>query len=202
MSIQNSHKTHDLFFGFLTIKKLNELLHRADIKTHYLENQINNEFMKNGLQNVYAKVELTKNKLDEYSIYVNFFNTPTNQQFGHLSFHLMPTIKNRTRYGLGRLHARNNKNTQRNHTLRINQSGNTIFMKLVPYPVVIRDEIQTPINITLSILNQYFDINSDYYLSNKLTNHSNKVHPFQSQIISQMNKSKTPIKNTRKVKHT
>lgn len=115
MNFKNIYKSHELFFNTLTLKKLKELLQRADKTSRVLESHINNE-----LTDYYSSVNIVKNKFNECGIYINFF-TKNNEKVCHFSIHLHPenNIKSRN----GRLHFSNNRNINRVHTLKINKSG-------------------------------------------------------------------------------
>lgn len=206
--MSTSKSTHEQFFKFLTKKKLNELLYRADTKTRFLENQINTELQQHQTS-VKCTVNIQQNRRQECSIYITFYpkNAPIQKdnELYHISFHLYPEIQ--LNENIGRMHVRNTKNKNRKHTIRINTSQslnteNSIRMTLVDYPIVARETTRQNVDIVLSVLNTYFDPDSPNYLGNRIvTPKFNEPHNYHTTIITQFKRKKKEFRNTRKQSH-
>lgn len=124
--MEENSKTHDLIFKYLSKKKLNELLLRAD--KGVLEEEINKRLK--GFTNLIAKAKVSTNETDnKCSLYVNYYNSQ-NKQVGHISLHFSPKSPGKNPSTIGRMHPKNNRNTQRRYTLRFNDKENTIRMSL------------------------------------------------------------------------
>lgn len=207
--MSTSKTTHDQFFKFLTKKKLNELLYRADTRTRFLENQINTELQQQQTS-VKCTVNVQQNKRQECSIYIAFYpkSAPIQKEneVYHISFHLYPELQ--LNENIGRHHVRNTKNKNRKHTIRINtpqslNTENSIRMTLVDYPIVSRESTRQNVNIALSVLNTYFDPDSPNYLGNEITSlNYDKKHKYYTNIFEQFKRKKKEFRNTRKHSHS
>jgi hypothetical protein len=69
-------------------------------------------------------------------------------------------------------------------------------MYISDYSSPIRKELKPCFDISIEVLNNYFNPKSEYFLGNKLF--ENTYHDCYKYIIRRMEKSKTPIRNTRK----
>ena len=207
--MSTSKTTHEQFFKFLTKKKLNEILYRADSRTMFLENQINTELQQQQTP-VKCAVNVQQNKHQECSIYIAFYpkNLPIKKEneLYHISFHLYPELQ--LNENIGRLHVRNTKNKNRKHTIRINTlqsltTENSIRMTLVDYPITARESTRQTVNIALSVLNTYFDSDSPNYLGNRIvTQKFKEPHYYRDQIFKQFIQKKKEFRNTRKQSHS
>jgi hypothetical protein len=207
--MSTSKTTHEQFFKFLTKKKLNELLYRADTKTKFLENQINTELQQQQTP-VKCAVTIQQNKHHECSIYIAFYpkKLPIKKEneLYHISFHLYPELQ--LNENIGRLHVRNTRNKNRKHTIRINtlqslNTENSIRMTLVDYPITARESTRQTVNIALSVLNTYFDPDSPNYLGNEIASlNYDKKHKYYTTIFEQFKHKKKEFRNTRKQSHS
>lgn len=205
--MSTSKTTHEQFFKFLTRKKLNELLYRADARTRFLENQINAELQQT---NVKCTVNVQQNKHQECSIYISFYprsaSIQKENELYHISFHLYPEFQ--LNENIGRIHVRNTKNKNRKHVLRINtpqllNTENSIRMTLVDYPIVARESTKQNVNIALAVLNTYFDPDSPNYLGNRIVSPRFKEpHNYRTHIFTQFKRKKKEFRNTRKQSHS
>lgn len=205
--MNNTYKSHKQFFQILTKNKLNELLNRADKQTRYLETEINTQLLPDYISDIRVSSESDeKNKIKpECSIYINFFKGPT--KIGHYSFHLYPektNLESATRK-LGRLHIKNNRNTRFKYVLDIQKqyspSNQANYLQLSFNKSKAFDKgLEKCVKVTQTVLNNYFNPNHERYLGNHLTKLGNQQHKCFSIIITSMNKAKTPMRNTRKVK--
>jgi len=193
--MEDTYKSHEIFFHSVTPKKLNELLHRADDKSRTLETHINTK--------LHESICTSRIKIDTSgvcSIYITFKDIYTKNDIGHISFHL--TVDKKTKYGtkntLGRFHAINNKDSNRKHTLKMNRVNNSLRMSVVPYPGILNNKFKECIDTALSVLNEYFNPGSDIFLSNTLTKYSSQTHPCSTIIQRTLEKHKRPLKTTRK----
>jgi hypothetical protein len=145
----NAHTTHKLFFETLTRRRLNELLHRADKGTKYLENQLNERLQDIGSE-LTATSEVKKNKWNECSIYISF--KKDDNEIGYISLHLMPEIKmNNSARKYGRLHSQNKRNRtvrQIVHITRLNEDSMKI--KLVAYHAFASGQLKQILTFVLS----------------------------------------------------
>ena len=205
--MNNTYKSHKQFFQILTKNKLNELLNRADKRTQYLETEINTLLppeYKSVVNLMSEPDKKTKTKL-ECSIYINFFKGPT--KIGHYSFHLYPEKKNiepETRKN-GRIHIKNNRNKRFKYILDIQKqyspTNQTDYLQLLLNKSRAFDKgLEKCVVVTQSVLNNYFNPNHEKYLGNHLTNLGDTKHKCFSIITTSMNKAKTPMQNTRKIK--
>lgn len=160
-----AHNTHEIFFRKITRNKMNEFLNR--VSTKYLENQINQK-----LEEYRAITKLNINNCK--NVYIEFKDKNQNK-IGHISFHLSKEKKNMTNTSLrkGRLHIVNNRNTQKYHTLRVNYKNELLTLS-VNSPLKLNKELDHCIDTTISIINSYLDINSDYSLQYKLSSMGDK----------------------------
>jgi hypothetical protein len=187
---ENTYKTHDLFFEVLSKNKLNELLNR--ISSGYLTNQINNN-----LQNYIVKCEIKDNICDTY---IHFYEINTGKQIGHISFHLDKLNKQLNYYSLqkGRFHVVNNRNRNRYYTLKINRTNDNSIIMYVKSNLTMKDNLSECTTVTLNILNDYFNPNSNLYLQYRLTKYGNKNHICIDKIYERVNKKgKSYLSNTR-----
>lgn len=196
--MNQNEQTHDIFFKYLSKKKLNELLLRSDRTENrkILQDEINKRLK--GVSKLVAQTNISDDGNYFCSLYINFINV-NNEQVGHISFHFSPRISDKKRTqlsNLGRAHGKNNKNKLRNYTIRFDKTEDSIKMSISKYALPIRQELKECVNISLEVLNNYFDPNLNYFLGNK--EFSNIEHKCYKYIVSQMAKSKTPISNTRK----
>jgi hypothetical protein len=195
--MDDSYKTHDLFFKIITRNKLNELLYRADERTNYLETQINNN-----LTDAKCVVSLS-NKGNYCDIFIEFIDF-NDKRIGHLSFHITSENKGIKREN-GRFHAKNNKK-HFVYTLKFQKfkRAKNFNEYLIMYfnSKINSSEFENCLKTTLTILNEYFNPDSKLYLKHKMTKLSEqpKPHPCLEIIEEQMtSKFKTRLKNTRKV---
>ena len=201
--MNNTYKSHKQFFQILTKNKLNELLNRADKQTRYLETEINN-LLPQGFR---SEVEVSKNTSNKCSIYISFYKSPNPDKFAHYTFHLYPentTMPPSTRKN-GRLHIKNNRNKRFRYVLDIQkQYSSTIqndYLQLsLDKSKAYSKDIEKCVSVTQSILNNYFNPNHETYLGNHLTNLGDTKHKCLNIITTSMNKARTPMKNTRKIK--
>ncbi len=189
--------TQEKFYKFLTIKKLNELLHRVDSSTRFLENQINIQ-----LNGFYCKSNVYVNNINEYSIYIHFFNQ-LNQQIGHLTMHLYPDNPSKSNAKNGRIHIKNNRNSKTlKYPIRFNRVNGNIRLSITT-PLIMKDDLRYCSDATIAILNTYFLPLSENYLSKPKTQYQRTHHRFLNNILSQMAISQTSsIRNTRKRSYT
>lgn len=185
-------KTHDIFFNFLTRKKLNELLLRAEETNgrKILEDQINQRLQ--GISPIVARTEVSTSQNSYYcSLYINFINR-YGKQIGHFTFHFSP---NSQKFGnIGRLHPKNNRNTQKRYTFHFNkniQINNSIRMSISVSPQMISSELKEPFQKCIDVFNDYFNPENDYYLGKQIF--SNQTSKCYSYLINELKKSK---KNT------
>ena len=197
-----AHKTHDLFFNIITKNKLNELLNRADNSTKYLETQINNN-----LNNASCNVNISS-KNTHCDIYIIFFDLK-GDRIGHISLHITSDNKDISNASAknGRFHAKNNKNRNYKYTFKFNKVKDSFILLYIDREITtkIRKEFEDCLNVTLTILNEYFDPNSKYYLKHRLTKYddNHKPHKCLLKIENKMKTAfKTRLKNTRKVHHS
>lgn len=191
----SSKNTHNNFFHALTPKKLNELYHRA--ATGVLMRHINKQ-----LQGGFCTTRITKNVNNKNwpcSIYINLFNQQK-IKIGHISLHIKPDNKY-IQNNSGRLHTCNNRNKRLKSSLIIeqvyNNIQNTISIKLGTSSII-EPELEQMINTINIVLSSYFDPKSKLYLSNKLTPISKTLHDCLNYVVNIMNRTQTPIRNTRK----
>jgi hypothetical protein len=184
-----AYETHEIFFKKITHKKMNELLNR--FSTKYLENQINQELDK------YKAITKISNSEEAQCmhLYISFYDQNKNE-VGHISFHLNKENKDMSNNAKrkGRFHIVN-KNKQKYHTLRVNNK-NDLFLLRVNSTLKISSELDKCISVTLPILNNYFNTESQYSLKYNLTNLKDKENKCL-QIISGRN-IRTRFRNTRK----
>jgi hypothetical protein len=188
--MENTQLTHDIFFRVITQKKMNELLHRADPSTRFLENEIN----------MLLVGAVCKTRIGgDCSIYINYFSN-NGEEIGHISLHIIPENKTMRRYKVGRLHAKNASNINRRHTMRVTNTngGTSMRLNIVRYPTIIRPAFMDCIRPTLDILNDYFDIHSQRSLQYALTENISNKHRCFDIIRMKMSSSKTPLRTTRK----
>jgi hypothetical protein len=189
--MESSKETHQNFFSVLSPNKLNELYHRAS--SGLLQKHINEK-----LQDGYSVVILGKRNF-YCSIYIKLF-TKDGKQIGHISLHLDPANKH-IKTSNGRLHTCNNISTNRKYPLIIeriiDENQNSISMSLNTYPKI-KNILYQMVNITLSILELYFNPRSELYLSNHLTPNSNSNHECSGYVIGQFNKTRKKLQKTRK----
>ena len=185
--MSNSHLTHDIFFRVITQKKMNELLNRAEPRFNILATDINN--------NLTSGV-CTTNIGRDCSIYITFYNNDGGEM-GHISLHLYPSIRDRKNSEIGRLHAKNARNRNRRHTIRVNSSpgGNSMRLSIIHYPTVISKSFEPYINTTLNILNEYLDVTSPKSLKYAFTT-NHEAHECLDIIINQFKKTKSPLRTT------
>jgi hypothetical protein len=191
--MENTYKSQRLFFERITPNKLNELLKRADLSTHVLEDDINGV-----LQGVQCEVEIRTNKsTNKHSIYIHLFDyIPQKRQIAHVSIHMYPE---RMKSNIGRIHARNNVNNQRSHTVKVHKNAtNKIKLSVTSYPSVIRPQLKKPIDEVLRILTDYLDPLSPLFLGLKRTQYPKNKHTNVSNIVGQFSRSKTPLRTTMK----
>ena len=157
------HESHEIFFKTITRNKLNELLNR--ITTGYLQNQINR------LLKGYKVITEIKKCID---IYIKYYDI-NDIEIGHISFHLDKVNKNMSISGKrkGRLHVKNLRAQKRYYTLRVTHKNDLYNMK-VNSPLKMKQDLEYCINITLKILNDYTESQSQYFLGKRLTNLGNK----------------------------
>jgi hypothetical protein len=165
--MESNVDTHTLFFKIMTPKKLNELLHRASGQNSILQRDINNKLksLNIGFAQVRLVQELDKQDGEEIcSLYINFINQ--NGKFGHISFHFDTKRSIYKKNIVGRFHARNNRNNTRKYAFRINTNSNKSYItmslsKFSANPVPILKQF---IDVSLEVLNLYFNPNSNLYL--------------------------------------
>jgi hypothetical protein len=193
--MENTYKSQRLFFERITPNKLNELLKRADLSTHVLEDDINGV-----LQGLICKVKIGKDEetnIIRYSIYINLFEVANQvRKVGHVSIHIYPEYMHSPN---GRIHAKNNINKQRKHTIKVNKnSTNKIKLSATAYPSIIRPQLKKPIDDVLHILTDYLDPLSPLFLGIKRTQYPKNKHTNVSNIVGQFSRSKTPLRTTMK----
>jgi hypothetical protein len=122
--MNNSFRSHKLFFEILTRRRLNELLYRASEETNYLQNQINDRLQAIGSE-LSATSEVNRNDNNECSIYIKYYRL--NTEIGHITFHLMPELQiDNSARRFGRLHSQNKRNRtvrQVMHITRLNDDS-------------------------------------------------------------------------------
>jgi hypothetical protein len=157
---QNASNTHDIFFDFITEKKLNELYHRADGgNSSYLANQINSR-----LQNIRCKIKLGKVGNYYCDIFLNYYDL-SNVKIGHISLHMSPKYTNPSNptFKSNRFHIINNQGKSK-HTIRFNQNSKNMISLSLNTNVDPNKIFFNAKNVTMEILNDYFDQNSPEYL--------------------------------------
>jgi hypothetical protein len=199
--MEENAKTHDLIFKYLSKKKLNELLLRAD--NGILEDEINKRLKKEKLDiPIVANAEVstdakTNNKC---SLYIHFYNN--GKPFGHISFHFSPKmskVPGKSPPINGRVHPKNNRNTQRKYTFRFNanDANDSIRISLSKYCPKMNPQLEKCTNISVGVINDYLDKESNYFLGNPLFPEET-IHPCLEYIVDKMRHTKTPIAATRK----
>jgi hypothetical protein len=180
---QNFYKTHKLFFTLTSYEKLNEFLKRADNSTKVLQNHINQE-LQNGLYCI-IKINSEKNAINNQGnktnkctqIVFEYYNA-NNDRIGHTTFHLEPEkkYKNNNPIIIGRFHLKNDRDKQVRYPLKINRTknnnekyNNSITFSINKHKYINRD-IKQCIDVTIAILNSYFnlDINNPDSIDNRL----------------------------------
>lgn len=196
-------RTHDNFFRKITRNKLNELLHRADENTNFLEGQINNKLLNSYCNTNIVLFKNTNTNKYECSIYINFYRKGTQIKIGHITLHLYPERKvtnKKYKSWEGRIHAKNNINKNRVFPFTIKRNNVTRnFHIFIEKRGLIRNELVECFDTGLNILNDYFDETSQFYLGNHLTPQSNTKHKYMNIIEKEFTPSKTPLRNTRKI---
>jgi hypothetical protein len=199
--------THDIFFKFLTRKKLKELLLRA-VETDgkkVLEDDINHRLQ--GKTNVIAQTRISpiNNKNSTHttkryypcSLYINFMDD--NIQIGHITFHFSPTNPGHSSYA-GRIHPVNNnenRRNMRNFTFKFNKLVNSVRMSLAPTSIQMNSKLEPCINTAIEVLNEYFNPkNTEMFLGKKFF--PDGKSECYNYIVSIMSYSRTPLRNTRK----
>jgi hypothetical protein len=203
--MNNSVRTHEQFFKILTRRRLNELLNRADKNTGYLEGQINTQ-----LAELYPEITAKSTVKHNYktnlcSIYISFYRSIN--QIGHITLHLYPDSlktfnKNSSAYKFGRLHSQNNRNKTVRQIMKINkQTPDSMSIRLYAFYAYATEPLKTCINITIDILNNYFNEQSSEFLGNRITG-SLETTPHKCFTIIEnqfkLNRKSTPLRNTRK----
>ncbi len=168
--MNNTFRSHKLFFEILTRRRLNELLHRASEETNYLQNQINDRLQAIGSELV-AKSEVDRNDNNECSIYIKYYRlNDTNIEIGHITFHLMPELQmDNSARRFGRLHSQNKRNRtvrQVMHIARLNDDSMKI--KLVAYHAFATGPLKVAINTTIELLNEYFSKDSPNFIGKRI----------------------------------
>lgn len=191
--------THDNFFRFLSFKKLNELLLRANQTNgrRVLEDEINRRMQ--GDTKLIAKSKVSKTGKYPCSIYISFLNK-NNKEEGHISFHFSPNRLKRPGKNLlniGRTHPKNNRNSQRRYTFKFNENQESIRMSISSQSSPIRPLLKPCFESTLNIFNDYFNPTSDYFLGDPQF-HNKETSDCYMYVINEMKTSKTPISTTRK----
>lgn len=204
--MNTTYKSHKQFFQILTKNKLNELLHRADEKTNYLQTEINSALPQDYKCRTTVKSDKITESTTECSIYITFFKERHSQpiKIGHYSFHLYPEKSNILSRKNGRLHIKNNQNKQFRYVLdvqkQIQPQQNNYLQLSINKSQALNKELERCVTITQTILNNYFNPNHSSYLGHHLTQFSTTKHECLFPITSSMNKAKIPMRNTRKIK--
>lgn len=192
--MEENAETQDLIFKYLSKKKLNELLLRAD--NNVLQDEINKRLKTTPPIIASARVSSSNNDLEfKCSLYINYFDTQ-GTKLGHITFHFSPKNSTKKKSIIGRMHPKNNRNNQRKYTLRFNDTNDTIRISLSKHCSVMHPRLKECFNKSIDVINDYFSKDSDLFLGKPLF--SNKKHPCFYYIVKQMEKTKTPILNTRK----
>ncbi len=189
----NTKNTHDMFFRWISKKKLNELYHRADKKTRVLEAQLNAS-----LNNIRSRVVVKDGGEYNCSIYIEYYKE--HKRIGHLTIHFNKKEKNIQTLN-GRIHVTNNINKTRKYPLLISptsvQNQNTISLSLGSHHQV-RQDLVPAFQTTIELLNTYFDPQSEYYLGNHMTILSNIPHRCVKDVKRIIGSLRIPINKTRK----
>jgi hypothetical protein len=199
--MSNAHATHKLLFEILTRRKLNELLHRADENTNYLQDQVNERLQAVGSE-LTATSEVYKNDNKECSIYIKYYKN--DNEIGHITFHLMPELKQNGKANtFGRLHSRNTRNKTVRQVMHINRlNEDSMRIKLVAYHSFTTGSLRQAIDTTIELLNEYFYKDSPNFLGIHIMDSiEKKSHPCFSIIEKQFQQQQYKVKrlrNTRK----
>jgi len=199
--MSNNANTHDIFFRFLSFKKLNELLLRANETNgrRVLEDEINRRIQECGDTELIAKSKVSKTGDYPCSIYISFLNI-NNKEEGHVSFHFSPNLLKRPgkhSLNIGRTHPINNRNRQRKYTFKFNENQQSIRMSISNQSSPIRPLLKPYFETIHNVFNDYFDPTKDCFLG-KPQFHNKEESECYEIIINKMKKSKTPISSTRK----
>ena len=205
MSDNNIKSSHEIFFKYITPKKLDEFLKRSDKVSRYLQKQIT-EKLKLEDSSYFSNV-FTENKVQGPSIYIYFKKNDVKlngenfvKEIGHISLHLS-TNKDTFK---ARLHARNGSNLDIVHYLQVtprNNNNSSIQFSLThrPFPKI-KEELEVCVQITLDIINSYFDKNSENHLSKSKINSKtfkNNKHSLIKPIQNNFTKKHKTLSNTR-----
>jgi hypothetical protein len=198
-------ETHALFFKIMTPKKLNELLLRASGNNSILQRDINDKLksLNIGFAQVRLVEELEKENGDEIcSIYINFINQ--NGKFGHITFHFDTKRSIYKKNIVGRFHAKNNRNNTRKYAFRINTNSNKsyITMSLSKFSANPVPDLKQCIDVSLEVLNLYFNPDSNLYLGIHNPNVPLSDHPCLTRITKVLKRSTGSLQKTRKLSTT
>lgn len=176
-------ESHNIFFRVITPNKLNEFLNRTIPSTTTQQSKLEEDIyieLRRKINDIECNVEIEHNNNNMCDVYIKFRKI-NGEKVGHISFHL--DSEDKSLYTLarrrGRIHAQNNKNKKRTHTLKINQyrliNENAIKLS-VSTELNIRTEFNDCIVATLNVLNSYFQPDSPLYLDKKLTEFGDTGH--------------------------
>ena len=208
---KNISTTHNIFFDYLTCKKVNELLKRAD---RYYTKIPRISILEYDIQQtlpptIQVQTAVTLDNENQCNIYISF--QEGEYKIGHITLHLTKdnsrirksTFKrNKTITNtIGRIHVRNNRgNRSRSHVIQVTNSTDRFKFELRGIPSVVENKLKQCANAAIGVIEEYFNPESSLFLGNVRTKPGK--HRYFAKIRTNLQTSSTPLRGTRKANKT
>ena len=213
---KNISRTHNIFFDYLTCKKVNELLKRADKGYNLRESAtVIEEDIQPLLPSPFTvKTRVQVDLENQCNIYIIFFegeySFEEKHRIGHITLHLSKDNIQRRKNIFkmnpaqtntpGRLHLGNNRSkTLRSHVIHVENEKNKIKLEVRHRPSVIENKLKICADIAINVLTEYFNPSSILFLGNSRT--LSGYHKYVKKIITNL-KTPIPLRSTRKIHQT
>ena len=203
----NISRSHNIFFNYLTCKKVNELLKRADNIPGLDESILSNDIQPK-LPPEYNVETKVKYDLDnQVNIYITFLKNKN--EIGHVTLHLTKENKVFTKQlkktsktnTPGRLHGVNTRGIKSRHIIEVTNIGDRFTLEVRHRPDVIEKGLKRCIDTTIGVIEEYFNKqNVSLYIGKERT--YSGEHKYFKKVRNNLRSSSTPLKKTRKVGNT